>query len=412
MTYRFSGARTIVFIFWILAFAAIPLWIRTDLPAWDLHIYLNALHAMQAGHDPYADGIAVQQAFHAQQALHPNAVPPYTYVYSPITLPLLRLVGAIPGWLSGSVFWLLYIAGVLSLIWVGMLAVMPKERRYFLYFAPAAAFFPGLLVQEALLSGNVAYILYGLILVAAVAGWRRGEWRWFYLATLAASCCKAPLLSLLPIPVLSARRQWLPAALTGAVGVGLFAMQPWLWPTLFHHYLQAVELQFSYNQDFGFSPAGLFDQVLVHAGIAYMPASSIFYLLYALPLFGLLLYLSRRYFEGRFLLEQWMPVLLLGVILLNPRIMIYDAAPLTIPMALIVWRFFASFMTTVKTIACACGFFVLVNAIVLAVPDGVLWKDLDGVLLVVVFAAGCWNLLRQPAPKHGESAGPGMAMMR
>ncbi|HXB62143.1 MAG TPA: hypothetical protein VNU94_04750 [Acidobacteriaceae bacterium] len=402
MTYRSTGRQWIVRIFWLFAFAAIPVWIHTDPGAWDLHIYLRALHSLQAGHDPYADGIAVQQAFHAEQALHPSNAPPYTYVYSPITLPLLRAIGNIPGWFSGSVYWLLYVAGVLAAIWVGMQAATPDERRFFVFIAPAAAFFPGLLVQDIILSGNVVFLVYGLIFATAMVGWRRGEWRWFYLTVLAASCCKAPLLSLLPIPILLARKQWIPACVTGAAGIALFAVQPIIWPTLFHSYLKAVELQFSYNQDFGFSPAGLLGYALAHFGVSYSPATTIFYLLYALPLFGLLLYLSRQFLGGRFSLQQWMPVMLLGVFLLNPRVMIYDVSPLMIPMALIVWRFFASLTAGVRAIVSVSLFFVLINAFILVFSNILVWKSTDGVLLVLIFAAGCWNLLRPNVPDRGE----------
>jgi hypothetical protein len=312
-----------------------------------------------------------------------------------MTLPLLRAVGAVPGWLSGSVYWLLYIASMLAVIWVGMQGATPGERKFFVFLAPVAAFFPGLLVQDILLSGNVVYIFYGLILTAAVLGWRRGDWKWFYLAVLAASCCKAPLLSLLPIPILSARRQWKPACVTGVVGIGLFAMQPLIWPALFHNYLKAVELQFSYNHDFGFSPAGLLGYALAHAGAAYSPAATIFYVLYALPLFGLLLYLSRQFLEGRFSLEQWMPVMLLGVILLNPRIMIYDVAVLTVPMALIVWRFFSGVSRPARAMLYCALFFIATNLFILVWSPILVWKSTEGVLLVLVFAAGCWNLFRR-----------------
>ncbi len=394
MVIRLTRTRAIVCLFWVLAFAAIPIWIQTDAPAWDLHIYMKALHALQAGHDPYVDGMAVQETFHSQHVLEASSDLPYTYVYSPMTLPLLRAVGAVPGWLSGSVYWLLYIASILAAIWVGMQAATPGERRFFLFLTPVAAFFPGLLVQDILLSGNVVYIFYGLILGAAAVGWRRDEWRWFYAAVLAASCCKAPLLSLLPIAGLSSRRQWQPACIAGSMGIMLFAMQSLIWPTLFHNYLKAVELQFSYNHDFGFSPAGLLGYALAHFGAAYSPATTIFYVLYALPLFGLLLYLSRQFLEGRFSLEQWMPVMLLGVILLNPRIMIYDVAVLTIPMALIVWRFFSGISRPARAMLYCVLFFIATNLFILVWPAILVWKSTDGALLVLVFAAGCWNLFR------------------
>ncbi len=179
-----------------------------------------------------------------------------------------------------------------------MQAVEDSERRYFIYFAPVAAFFPGLLANGTILGGNIAYILYALVLLAAVVGWRRGSWHWFYLAVLAASCVKAPLLSLVAIPVLSARRQWIPAGITTAAGAAFFAMQPLVWPTLFKHYLQAVELQFSYNHDFGSSPAGLFSEILtITASPTLSPASSSMPATRC-PSSLVMLYLSRQFLRG------------------------------------------------------------------------------------------------------------------
>jgi hypothetical protein len=384
--------RTSVVVLWILVFVAMPIWIALDSHGWDLAVYHEAIRSLAAGHDPYSDAMAIQQVFHSQIARHPNASPPYSYVYSPITLPLLRLIGAFPAWLSASAYWLVYIAAVLGQIWVGMQAVEDSERRYFVYFAPVSAFFPGLLANGTILSGNIAYILYALVLLTAVIGWRKGSWHWFYLAVLAASCVKAPLLSLVVIPVLSARRQWIPAGITTAAGAALFAMQPLVWPTLFKHYLQAVELQFSYNHDFGSSPTGLFSEVLTNHGIPYSIPSIIFYACYALPVFATLLYLSRQFLRGSFSLTQWIPVLLVGVILLNPRLIEYDVAPIALPLALIGWRFLATFNRPSKTILIFSVFFAITNAFALYSWD--LRKMIDGPLLVLFFIAGSWNLLQ------------------
>jgi hypothetical protein len=250
-----------------------------------------------------------------------------------------------------------------------------------------------MLVNGTILGGNIAYILYPAGVLCAVVGWRRGNWMWFYAATLAASCVKAPLLSLVVIPILSARKQWLPAGLTAIAGVALFAAQPLLWPSLFRNYLQAVDLQFQYNRDFGCSPAGLLSDALYSHGIPYSPAGLIFYLGYAIPLIALLWFLSRKYLNGEFLLREWIPVLLVGVILLNPRIMEYDVAPITLLMTLIAWRFFARYTSSTKTIVCM--------AILLAATNGIAafgWyirKLVDGPLLILIFAAGCWTLFQQ-----------------
>lgn len=399
-----AGKRSVLFLLWICAFIAIPFWVRTDPAGWDLEVYRNALNSLHAGHDPYVDGMTVQQEFHRTLAQHPNDTPPYTYVYSPMTLPLLKAVGLLPLALSGAVYWAIYIAGVLLQIGAGLFAAEKNERNFFVFLAPAAAFFPGLLVQDNILSGNIAYILYGLMLGAAVVGWRRQQWTWFYLVALFASCCKAPLLSLLLIPVLTARRQWLPACLTGAAGLVLFAGQPLLWPELFRHYLQAVELQFSYNRDFGFSVAGLFSHDF--AGASYALASTVVYALYAMPVLGLLLFLARRYFAGALSLERWIPVMLVGVILLNPRIMIYDVAPVTLPLVIILWRFIAQRLAEVKGAILLAGLFLLANVLVAGIFTHIdVWKHVDGLLIAAVFALGAWDLLKISAPVSSTSLG-------
>lgn len=344
--------------------------------------------------------MAIQRIFHSQLALHPNAEPPYSYVYSPITLPLLRAMGRAPVWFSGGIYLLLYIAAIVAQVLVTLSAATPKERRYFLYLAPVAAFFPGILASGILMSGNIAYILYAAVLLTATIGWRGGRWRWFYLAVLAASCVKAPLLCLVVISVLSARRQWLPAVITTAAGVVLFAMQPMIWPDLFHHYLQAVELQFSFNRDFGSSPAGLFCGFLYDRGIPYSPGGLIFYLCYAVPLVGILFYLSRMFLRGCFTLRQWMPVMLVGVVLLNPRLIEYDLAPLTLPLAFIGWRSLSNVLKPRQSACAFAVFFLVANAF--ALTRWTFWKMTEGPLLVVFFLTGSWALARSSPTVRAE----------
>jgi hypothetical protein len=392
-------------VIWILAFAAIPVW-NALYPGMDCDakVYLNAIHSLQAGHDPYADGIAAQTAFHAQLALHPLAPAPLTYLYSPLTLLLLRIIGSSPPALYIWGYWLIYAAGALTQILISLQAVEPSERNFFAFLAPAAAFFPGLIQQPTLMDGNIAYILYGLIFATAFLGWRRDRWLWFYLAVLVASCFKIPMLSLLAVPVLSARKQWLSACLTAASGVALFAMQPWIWPSYFHNYLHALELEFRYNRQFGVGPAGLFSLSLLKAGLSNSSASTIFYILFALPCFGLLYYLSRLFLDGKFSLRQWMPVMLIGVMLLNPRVLDNDYAPPTLFMALILWRVIASITKTARAIILCFLLVVVVNtAVILVTPidaDYYYCRCIEGFLLVGIFIAGCWNLLRQARQSH------------
>ena len=96
-------------------------------------------------------------------------------------------------------------------------------------------------------------------------------------------------------------------------------------------------------------------------------------------------------------------VLILGVILLNPRLIEYDAAPLALPAALIAWRFLAAIASPRRTILYFTLSFVAVNAI--ALTGWQIWKLTEGPLLVVLFAAGAYTLLRPRSGRvHDERA--------
>jgi hypothetical protein len=387
--------RTIATLFWVLSAISLPVLMHLNYSpfGWDLHVYTNAMRSLQTGHDPYADGIAVQRAFHVSgQANNPDVMPPYTYVYSPMTLPLLRIFCGMhwPG--GAAMYWVLYGAGLLAMIWAGVQMAEPSERTMVLIFAPMAAFFPGLLQTNVIFSGNLAYILYGLVMATAVLGWRRGLWQPFYGAVLIASCFKAPLLSLALIPALSARGQWVRAGATAVSGVLLFLIQPILWPSLFRNYLQAVGLQFTYNHDFGLSPSGLLGNTLYSFHAPYSFASTLFYFCYAVPVSGVLLWLSRRYFSGAITLERWVPVMVVGVVLLNPRIKEYDIAPLSVPLALLCWRIFGYRNTLGRTVLESVLFFVAINGIVSNTDT--LYKPMAGLLLLALFVVGVWQLGR------------------
>jgi hypothetical protein len=204
-------------------------------------------------------------------------------------------------------------------------------------------------------------------------------------------------LTLLAIPVFSARRQWLPAAATGVLGFSVFALQALLWPTLFHHFLQAVELQFSYNRDFGVSPAGLLGGALFDRSLPYCPAVHLFYLAYAIPILIVLYSLSRRFHRSEFSLQQWLPVLLTGVLLLNPRIMEYDEVFLTIPAALILWRLFQS---TGPALCGSIAFVAIAN--LAALQPWTANKLLDSPMLFLLFASGAWTLRYRSAQRLPE----------
>ncbi len=358
------------------------------------------MDSLRAGRDPYADAMTVQQAYYAHLAQHQGDPLPFSYIYSPITLPVLRGIAAVPYRISAGIYWPLYGACAWMILQFGLWASGPGERRILSAVAPACLYFPGLLHHDTIFSGNLAVVVYGCALSAAIYGWRRAVWTPFYAVVVVASCFKAPLLCLLAIPVLSVRGQWRSAGVSAALGVALFAAQPRIWPTLFAHYLQALDFQFRVNRDFGSSPVGVAADALLGRA-PYALTSAAVYGLVALPVGWVLLALSRRYFAGDFSLRDWVPVMLLGIFLLNPRLMEYDLLPLSLPMLLIVWR---SFSRRFKGHRLAWGIgvvVVLLNVFMLLTES---FKPTECVLLLSVFGLGCRDLWRRGAESTGVRA--------
>jgi len=392
---------------------------------WDARIYNKAIQFLRHGVDPYAAGIAEQQAFRNRPPASAAQHAPFTYVYSPLTLPLLRLLIRLPDWLLGALFWTALAVGFLLQLWAGFQLADERERPWVALLLPAVAFFPGLITDDVILSGNLAYLLYGLILAAAVPGWKRGRWFWYYLAVLAASIFKVQLLSLLAFPVLVGRRQWYPAVGTATTGLLLIAAQARLWPELFREQLTTIRIMFDVVPDFGYGPSGVLGRALWIHGRPYSSATTIVYLAFAGALGIVLLLLALRVRQQNLPQEMWIPIELVGTVLLNPRIMKYDMAAITIPMLLIGWRALRSALAQSSSaspdpslrllddparpasmapastfwrsssnlvlliVAAAC--FVIPNVITVVGPS---WWPVELVVLLAIFALGVRSLIR------------------
>ena len=391
--------RKVAVFFWGLSVVSILVWslLPSYYTGWDVDVYKNAALSLRAGHDPYADAIAVQKAYQLNPHAYEPGVPiPFSYVYSPMTLPVLRAVVAVPLAVSIPLYWVLYFGMIALGLWAVMQLPEADERKVFRLLVPFAVFFPALLASDNILSGNVAYILYAAVLAAAVLGWRRNRWALFYVAVLLAGVFKTPMLTLLAIPLFSARRQWWPVVATGVAGSAMFLMQPLLWPTLFKHYLEAVDLQFKFNRDFSSSPAGLVTNALFFH-VPYKITSTVCYLSYAAAILVVFFLLSRRFLAGRLTIEQFAPVLLVGTILLNPRIMEYDLAPITIPVALIVWRVAGRGLGGLRAAVGMAAVFTVINILASRNHEGLSnppWKITAGCFVSLVFVAGAWQLFR------------------
>ena len=377
---------------------------QTPPPGWDAKSYANFMSVVKDGRDPYQESVADQNAYRARllgSAAPPARVscvnPPCPWIYSPLSLPSLELAARLPPRFVEVGFAGLILLGAVAAPVLLLAAAQPGvERTLFSLLAPAALFFPGLLLDLVIFSGNIAYILYGIVFAGAVFGWKRHRWLPFYLAVLLASFFKPPLLTLLAIPLLSEEGAWRGALITAGVGLGCFAAQPLLWPKDFPLYLHIVDMLFRYDADFGFSPAGLLASLLHHEHRSYSPWTTVAYLAYSPILVVVLWTLRRRYFRGAFSLEAWIPVLLLGTMLLNPRNKEYDLAAFTVPVALITWRLFGGVKTPVRA--------ALGSTVLLVVLD-LLSKRIGlpfthGLLTPALWGAGAFHLPSASLPTH------------
>jgi Glycosyltransferase family 87 len=306
---------------------------------WDYLVYRSAAQQLLATCDPYAHAITAQREFYRHPHRIDGPIPfPVVYVYPPMTLPLLAAFGKLSAPTSAAVFAVLTGIGIALMIWAGWQMATKTEREWLFWLIPFVPLFPGLTLSSAIYSENIAYFLYGLMMATAVPGWKRNRWSMFYFAVVLASTFKAPLLFMLAVPVVFGTRQLWRTIAAGFVGVALFAVQPLIWPSLFQEYLVAVRQQFDFNKDFGFSPSGVLSDYLVHAGMSYTAASLIFQLTFAAGVIAIL-----RWVRNSACLSHpyCIPLGFVGVFLLNPRIMRYDVAALTIPLLLIVTRAFS-----------------------------------------------------------------------
>jgi hypothetical protein len=412
----------LIALLWLVAAAAVGTMAIAGPAGWDVPPNWSAIQAVGQGRSPYTGGIAALQAYHNLPAHAAGDRAPVLYWYPPLTIPLLRALAWLPGWLLGALFVCALAAGYLLQLRAGYQMASEEERRWLVFLLPFAAFFPGLLCDQTILSGNLAFILYGLVLTAAIPGWRQNKWLWFYAAVLAASICKPPMLTLLAFPILVGKRQWTPACIAGASGCALFAVQPLLWPTQFKEFWLAVRLVLDWAHDFGFSPSGLVGRLLWQMNLPYFRVATLASVAWAAALGALLLTISRRLRRYPQLRERWIPIAFVGAILLNPRMIFYDTAPLTIPLLLLAWRAlllasehltqwrasravppaaapspwqrFCKDRKHLTPILVGAGLFAASN-----IADGLWgeWLPIEIAVLLAVFALGIWSLLRPVA---------------
>lgn len=170
------------------------------------------------------------------------------------------------------------------------------------------ALLPGFMSEVTFLTGNIAPLLYTLILGTGVLGVRRGRWWLFVLVVSAAGMLKPPFLAFLLLPLIES--QYLVAAASVVLAGCGYLIQLRVAPRLYAEFKSNVYSQIVVLSDSGAGFVGMLHArlgLIVHC-VVFVPA-----------VFYLWLNKSSRQHD-----PIWSPTLVLLCVLLSPRLMSYD----------------------------------------------------------------------------------------
>jgi len=191
----------------------------------------------------------------------------------------------------------------------------------------------------ALFGLNIASTLYCLAFVAAVPGLKRNRWEWFYLAVIFAALIKITFLSLLLLPLLAARRQWLRSAICAAAVVLANLGERALWPQLYSGYQWSLQQGILLNHSYGYGLFGIVATYFPSSGKGVGPAPYLVSGLVSATLLVLMFSLRWRLDRCGIFTEWkvnalrgdsgtlrglWLALVIMTIILVNPRQMQYD----------------------------------------------------------------------------------------
>lgn len=284
--------------------------LRTDFTAnhlIDAKVYIAAIHNVHRGISPY---------------LTPPGVLPFVYP------PIVAFAG---GWfysLLGAAGWPLY----LCLVLVAYLSLPFLIGRYYLglrdwqlCLAMSVFFLTpfNISIASGLLSGNIATPCYAAALLAAIPGIRSGRWRTFFVVVFFIALIKVTFLLLLLLPLLSREKRWRGSVLCfGATGCA-YLLQIALAPNLYRSFQQAVYRWGFAGLNYGFSPFGEAANTLhrFHRYQFLLPwaVEVVFAAAVLLSLVLVRMRLASKYHGG-----LGLALILVSIVLLNPRMMLYD----------------------------------------------------------------------------------------
>lgn len=285
---------------------------------WDAHIYSAAFAKYAAGADPYGS-VTNNSSFGRN-----------LFVYPPVTLLAGNWIRQL---IPETLRWFTYISlYVLSIALLLVVLVRHFARSEWMSVPLAIVLLvcaPDLAGADALLSGNLSMPCYAMVLAAAVPGIRRGRWSYFYAIVILIAAIKVSFLLLLMLPLLAGRRQLVASITCAGIVFSTYGAQWMFARTAFQQFLLSLRQQTYVGFDDGYSVFH-YARVLnynLHLGTPYTPFVA--ELVVTAIVFAALLYLRRMLAdppEG-----PWLAIILLAIVLLNPRMKVYDAAVGALP---------------------------------------------------------------------------------
>lgn len=285
---------------------------------WDAHIYSAAFAKYASGANPYRS-ITNNSSFGQN-----------LFVYPPVILLagnwIRQLIPESLRWFTYVLFYVLSIA-LLLVVLVRYFARSPWMGVPVAILLLVCA--PDLAGADALLSGNLSVPCYAIALAAAIPGIRRGRWSYLYAIVIVIAGIKVSFLLLLMLPLLAGRRQLVACIACAGIVFGTYGAQWMFARTAFRQFLLSLRQQAYLGFDDGYSVFH-YARALnynLQLGPAYTPFVA--ELVVTAIVFAALLYLRRILVDPP--QGSWLAILLLAIVLLNPRMKVYDAAVGALP---------------------------------------------------------------------------------
>ncbi len=327
-----SGTKKVLVVaLWLLVSHFAALWIHGAMAtriAGQLHVHApTKFQHFFWDTEPYSAGITSFNEGRSPYSVK-DVDNPLPFAYPPIFVwvggALARILPAPWGW---RLYITVYIVSVVLLEVLLVSIYMGRMRRpeivALLCLAPLC-----FVMSTILWSGNIHILWYCAAWFAAIPGLTCGRWQWFYLVALLAIVNQPVFLSLLLLPIFAGTRQYMQSALTVAASGCVYVAEILISPGLYQQFRESIVSHLTVSRDFGQGVFGLSAYVCSRFHIFNTEIPGALQVLFSCALVATLFWLRPRVVQTD---RRWWALITLGVVLVNPRIMPYDAALGLIP---------------------------------------------------------------------------------